>query len=470
MPPLPAALAVAVLTLSLPSPPLPCPLVSHSRIAQEKANEDINIRKMQVRAQLEAQKWQAVVTSVAAQIKRLSMAILSNPRQVAAVVSAILALMLLYYLSKEVIVVLREFLQSQLGKPALVRETSYHWSLANYLPHFMQRLLAWHETADQGVTAIQSFFQKVILGEVVQERVSQLALSTRNTRRSGAPYRHLLLHGPPGTGKTLIARTLAASSGMDYAVMSGGDVGPLGEDAVSQLHRLFRWASTSSKGLMLFIDEAEAFLNARASAGGDDSIHRRHALNALLYQTGTQSHNFMLVLATNRPEDLDSAVLDRMDAAVLVDIPEQAERKKLVKLYLDEHCVLPARMSQNRPWYASLTTMFSGSSSSGGGGASGKYSLEPECTSDSVIDDITSSIRGFSGREISKLFIAAQHAMLLATDKTLTVQALQDVTRTKVFEHMQKKGFDSQASVTGTEGKGSAMCSSPRTAVRRDKR
>jgi SpoVK/Ycf46/Vps4 family AAA+-type ATPase len=38
----------------------------------------------------------------------------------------------------------------------------------------------------------------------------------------------------------------------------------------------------------------------------------RNALNALLYQTGTASHNFMLVLATNRAEDLDDAVLDRM--------------------------------------------------------------------------------------------------------------------------------------------------------------
>jgi ATPase family associated with various cellular activities (AAA) len=41
----------------------------------------------------------------------------------------------------------------------------------------------------------------------------------------------------------------------------------------------------------------------------------RNALNALLYQTGTASHSFMLVLATNRAEDLDEAVLDRMVSA-----------------------------------------------------------------------------------------------------------------------------------------------------------
>lgn len=166
-----------------------------------------------------------------------------------------------------------------------------------------------------------------------------LAVSTRNAKANGAPYRHLLLHGPPGkirpthnrhhdfvkifldcvhcrvheeaafppvalepfaearamqigtpgcplsrpltgllacylwlagTGKTMVAKRLASSSGMDYAVMSGGDVGPLGKDAVTELHRLFQWAQQSSRGLLLFIDEVgmtrcEAWDGAKAS-------------------------------------------------------------------------------------------------------------------------------------------------------------------------------------------------------------
>lgn len=39
----------------------------------------------------------------------------------------------------------------------------------------------------------------------------------------------------------------AACSGMDCAVMSGGDVGPLGKDAVTELHGLFRWAAKSPR-------------------------------------------------------------------------------------------------------------------------------------------------------------------------------------------------------------------------------
>lgn len=50
------------------------------------------------------------------------------------------------------------------------------------------------------------------------------------------------------------------SQGLDYALMTGGDVAPLGSQAVTKIHQLFDWAKKSRKGLLLFIDEADAFL------------------------------------------------------------------------------------------------------------------------------------------------------------------------------------------------------------------
>lgn len=35
---------------------------------------------------------------------------------------------------------------------------------------------------------------------------------------------------------------------MDYAIMTGGDVVPLGETAVTAIHKVFDWAQTSRKG------------------------------------------------------------------------------------------------------------------------------------------------------------------------------------------------------------------------------
>ena len=57
-----------------------------------------------------------------------------------------------------------------------------------------------------------------------------------------------------------MAKQLARYSGLDYAIMSGGDVAPLGEGAVEEIHKMFAWAEQSSKGLVLFIDEAEVWL------------------------------------------------------------------------------------------------------------------------------------------------------------------------------------------------------------------
>jgi len=82
----------------------------------------------------------------------------------------------------------------------------------------------------------------------------------------------------------MVAKKLASVIGVDYALMSGGDVSPLGADAVTQIHNLFSWAKMSPRGVILFIDEAECFLGSRESGLMSETAH--NALNALLYNTG----------------------------------------------------------------------------------------------------------------------------------------------------------------------------------------
>jgi ATPase family AAA domain-containing protein 3A/B len=73
---------------------------------------------------------------------------------------------------------------------------------------------------------------------------------------------------------------------MDYALLSGGDVGPLGKDGVTAIHKVFDWAHSSRRGLVLFLDEADAFLRKRSSEKMSEEM--RSALNAFLYRTGEQ--------------------------------------------------------------------------------------------------------------------------------------------------------------------------------------
>lgn len=76
-----------------------------------------------------------------------------------------------------------------------------------------------------------------------------MAIATKNTKLNGGLYRNLLFYGPPGTGKTMFAKKLAMHGGMDYAVMTGGDVAPMGRDGVTAMHNVFDWAHTSRKGI-----------------------------------------------------------------------------------------------------------------------------------------------------------------------------------------------------------------------------
>merc|ERR1719197_2366685 len=113
---------------------------------------------------------------------------------------------------------------------------------------------------------------------------------------------------------------------MDYAIMSGGDLGPLGREGPNELHKMFGWASDSKKGLVLFVDEADAFLRKGRAGDGSMSEDTRNALSVFLHHTGTENARVAVILATNLPSSLDRAVLDRMDEAFEFPIPAYPQR------------------------------------------------------------------------------------------------------------------------------------------------
>lgn len=42
---------------------------------------------------------------------------------------------------------------------------------------------------------------QIVLEPSLDSRLRRIAVSTANTKKNNAPFRHLLLHGPPGTGE-----------------------------------------------------------------------------------------------------------------------------------------------------------------------------------------------------------------------------------------------------------------------------
>lgn len=125
----------------------------------------------------------------------------------------------------------------------------------------------------------------IVLQPELKQRLEWTTNSLVSAKNNKIPYRHILLYGPPGTGKTLFAKTIAKNSGMDYAIVTGGDIGPLGEEGASEINKLFDWAKNSKRGLILFIDEADAFLRKGRAQIGQMSENVRNALSVISYLT-----------------------------------------------------------------------------------------------------------------------------------------------------------------------------------------
>lgn len=64
------------------------------------------------------------------------------------------------------------------------------------------------------------------------------------------------------------------------------------------------------------------------------------------------SPRFMMVLASNTPEVLDFAVVDRVHEPVEFPLPTMAERERLVRLYFEKYILRPA--SEGKRWVSQL--------------------------------------------------------------------------------------------------------------------
>jgi ATPase family AAA domain-containing protein 3A/B len=82
----------------------------------------------------------------------------------------------------------------------------------------------------------------IILEKNLEDQLREISYAILNRKKHYAPAKNMLFYGPPGTGKTLFAKKLAMESGLEYAVMVGSDIAPLGPDAVTELNSIFDWA------------------------------------------------------------------------------------------------------------------------------------------------------------------------------------------------------------------------------------
>jgi hypothetical protein len=163
----------------------------------EKLNEEIALRKLQTQSRLETERFIQSIKSISFQLSKFIQDIISHPKQLLVVICVIVVMISIYFAIRELATLVRQFVQTTIGRPILVRETSYNWWSIPYISYWLEEI--WSTSVNS--REVEKDFKDIILSAEDKRRIIDLATATRNTRKSKAPFRHVLLHGPPGTGK-----------------------------------------------------------------------------------------------------------------------------------------------------------------------------------------------------------------------------------------------------------------------------
>lgn len=148
------------------------------------------------------------------------------------------------------------------------------------------------------------------------------------------PSDRILLFGSPGTGKTLLASAVANGTDTTFFNVKLGAILSKWHGESSQLVSMLFAVAREHAPAVVFIDEIDALTQARSSSSDDSS---RRVLNSLLTEldgVSKTSDEFLMVIgSSNRPMDLDDAVVRRFDTRIHVPLPDIDSATEIVRIH-----------------------------------------------------------------------------------------------------------------------------------------
>ncbi|CAH8325296.1 unnamed protein product [Eruca vesicaria subsp. sativa] len=149
------------------------------------------------------------------------------------------------------------------------------------------------------------------------------------------PARGLLLFGPPGNGKTMLAKAVASESQATFFNVSASSLTSKWVGEAEKLVKTLFQVAISRQPSVIFMDEIDSIMSTRSVSENEAS--RRLKSEFLIQFDGVTSNPDDLVIvigATNKPQELDDAVLRRLVKRIYVPLPDTNVRKLLFKTKL----------------------------------------------------------------------------------------------------------------------------------------
>jgi len=141
----------------------------------------------------------------------------------------------------------------------------------------------------------------------------------------------VLLHGPPGCGKTMCAKATAREAKARFISL---DISSLTDKWYGESQKIAGAVFTLARKIqpcIIFIDEIDSLLRVRSQQDHEATAMIKAQFMQLWDGLSTGQDNCVLVMgATNRPRDVDSAILRRMPATFRLGLPDRGQRREIL--------------------------------------------------------------------------------------------------------------------------------------------
>jgi len=146
------------------------------------------------------------------------------------------------------------------------------------------------------------------------------------------PVKGVLFTGPPGTGKTMLARIIASQTEAVFYQISGPAIfSKWYGESEKILRAIFKRAAEQERSI-IFFDEIDSVAIQRS--GDAHEASKRVVAQLLTEMDGfTRKDNVVVIAATNRPEDIDIALMrpGRFDLTIEFTLPGRRDRQQILE-------------------------------------------------------------------------------------------------------------------------------------------